>query len=55
MKTIKKIAITLAAALITLAGFNLIAASSLVILKTGEPAGARSVANYMVHVEAPRV
>ena len=56
MKTKEKLAVLLAAVLLSLAGFNLIAAPSVDIVQFGNQARYGIVANYtvVVHAESPR-
>lgn len=50
-----KVAILLVAALISLAGFNLIASSSAVdMMKVGKMAGYKIIANVLAEAESPR-
>jgi hypothetical protein len=51
MKLKEKLAIFVAAVLLTLAGFNLIAAPSVDILRIGKQAGYEIIANYLAKVE----
>ena len=52
MKLREKLAIFVVAVLLTLVGFNLIAAPSVDILKIGKQAGYEIIANYLAKVEA---
>jgi len=51
MKLKEKLAIFVVAVLLTLVGFNLIAAPSVDILKIGKQAGYEIIANYLAKVE----
>jgi len=51
MKLREKLAIFAVAVLVTLVGFNLIAAPSVDILKIGKQAGYEIIANYLAKVE----
>ena len=51
MKLREKLAIFVVAVLLTLVGFNLIAAPSVDILKIGKQAGYEIIANYLAKVE----
>ena len=51
MKLREKLAIFVVAVLLTLVGFNLIAAPSVDILKIGKQAGYEIIANYLARVE----
>ena len=51
MKLREKLAIFAVAVLVTLVGFNLIAAPSVDILKIGKQAGYEIIANYLARVE----
>jgi hypothetical protein len=51
MKLREKFAIFAVAVLVTLVGFNLIAAPSVDILKIGKQAGYEIIANYLAKVE----
>jgi len=51
MKLREKLAIFVVAVLVTLVGFNLIAAPSVDILKIGKQAGYEIIANYLAKVE----
>ncbi len=51
MKLREKLAIFAVAVLLTLVGFNLIAAPSVDILKIGKQAGYEIIANYLAKVE----
>lgn len=51
MKLREKLAIFVVAVVLTLVGFNLIAAPSVDILKIGKQAGYEIIANYLARVE----
>jgi hypothetical protein len=51
MKLKEKLAIFVVAVLLTLVGFNLIAAPSVDILRIGKQAGYEIIANYLARVE----
>jgi len=51
MKLREKLAIFVVAVLLTLVGFNLIAAPSVDILRIGKQAGYEIIANYLARVE----
>jgi hypothetical protein len=51
MKLKEKLAIFVVAVLLTLVGFNLIAAPSVDILRIGKQAGYEIIANYLAKVE----
>jgi hypothetical protein len=53
MKIPTKLAIFLAAALLTFAGFSLIAGPTVEILKVGHQAGYEIIANYLAKSETP--
>jgi len=48
----QKVAIFLAAVMLTLVGFNLIAAPAIDILKVGKQAGYQIISNYLANADA---